>query len=134
MSIPIRQADCDPNDPDTHALWALRSLPAPIRLKVSRDLWEAGFRWQEDLQAVRYETDPSTALLGAHAPAQAFPIKRDDAKRILAEVNPEMAAQVADAEVKEAAGDPSTADQLRAKQRAGLKKLQEELGHTLGDR
>lgn len=128
MGIPISQDQCDPNDPDTHALWALRSLPAPIRPKVSRELWDAGFRHQPELQSVRYETDPSTAMLGAHAPAQPIPIKREDAKRLLETVNPDMAAEVEAAEK-----DESTKARLMRKQRDAIKRLQDELGHTLGD-
>lgn len=126
--IPINQDQCDPNDPDTHALWALRALPAPIRPKVSRDLWDAGFRWHEELQTVRYETDPSLSKLGAHAPAQAMPFKREDAKRLLETVNPEMAAEVEAAEK-----DDTRKARLMRRQAEGLKKLQQELGHTLGD-
>jgi hypothetical protein len=128
MSIPINQDQCDPNDPDTHALWALRALPAPIRPKVSRDLWDAGFRWNEDLQAVRFETDPSTAMLGAHAPAQPVAMKAA-ARDMMRKVTPD-----ALAEVEAAEQDDSIKAQLMRRQREGLKKLQEELGHTLGDR
>lgn len=126
--IPINQDQCDPNDPDTHALWALRALPAPIRPKVCRDLWDAGFRWHEELQTVRYETDPSLSKLGAHAPAQAMPFKREDAKRLLETVNPEMAAEVEAAEK-----DESRKARVMALQREKIKQLQQELGHTLGD-
>jgi hypothetical protein len=38
------------------------------------------------------------------------------------------------AEVESAEQDDSTKAQLMRKQREGLRKLQEELGHTLGDR
>jgi hypothetical protein len=126
--IPINQDQCDPNDPDTHALWALRALPAPIRPKVSRDLWDAGFRWNEELQAIRFETDPSTAMLGAHAPAQPVAMKTA-ARDMLRQVDPDALAKVEAAEQ-----DDSTKAQLMRKQREGLRKLQEELGHTLGDR
>lgn len=128
MGIPINQDQCDPNDPDTHALWALRALPAPIRPKVSRELWDAGFRHNPELQTVRYETDPSLTMLGAHAPAQAMPFKREEAKRLLETVNPAMAAEVEAAEK-----DDSTKAKLMKKQRAAIKRLQEELGPTLGD-
>ena len=128
MGIPINQDQCDPNDPDTHALWALRALPAPIRPKVSRELWDAGFRHNPELQTVRYETDPSLSKLGAHAPAQTMPFKREEAKRLLETVNPAMAAEVEAAEQ-----DDSTKAKLMQKQRAAIKRLQEELGPTLGD-
>ena len=126
--IPISQDQCDPNDPDTHALWALRSLPAPIRPKVSRELWDAGFRWNEELQTVQFQTDPSLKSLGPHAPAQPMPLKRADAKRLLETVDPAMAAEVEAAEK-----DESTKAKLLRKQRDAIKRLQDELGHTLGD-
>lgn len=131
MSIPINQDQCDPNDPDTHALWALRALPAPIRPKVSRDLWDAGFRWNEDLQAVRFETDPSTAMLGAHAPAQPVPVAqaKKAARDMLRAVDP---AELA--EVEAAEQDESRKARVMRRQRENIAKLQEELGHTLGDR
>ena len=131
MSIPINQDQCDPNDPDTHALWALRALPAPIRPKVSRDLWDAGFRWNEDLQAVRFETDPSTAMLGAHAPAQPVAVAqaKKAARDMLRAVDP---AELA--EVEAAERDDSVKARVMRKQRENIAKLQEELGHTLGDR
>lgn len=129
MSIPINQDQCDPNDPDTHALWALRALPAPIRPKVSRDLWDAGFRHNPELQAVKYETDPSTAMLGAHAPAQMVKLKA--AAREMMRTTPALAEQLA--EVEAAEKDDSRKAQLMKRQAEGLKKLQQELGHTLGD-
>ena len=131
--IPINQDQCDPNNPDTHALWALRALPAPIRPKVSRDLWDAGFRWNAELQTIRYETDPSTAMLGAHAPAQ--PVQMTRAKQAMRDAMRE-SGKFADtlAEVEAAEQDESTKAQLMRRQRENIKKLQEELGHTLGDR
>jgi len=131
MSIPINQDQCDPNDPDTHALWALRALPAPIRPKVSRDLWDAGFRWNEELQTIRYETDPSTAMLGAHAPAQPVPVAqaKKAARDMLRQHDP-----AALAEVEAAEKDDSVKARVMRKQRENIAKLQEELGHTLGDR
>ena len=128
MNIPINQDQCDPNDPQQFAIWALRRLPAPIRPMTSQDLFDAGFRHHPELQTVRYETDPSLTLLGAHAPAQAMPFKREDAKRLLETVDPAMAAEVEAAEQ-----DDSIKAKLMRRQAEGLKKLQQELGHTLGD-
>lgn len=64
MSIPI-QINCDTDNPDEHAIWALVGLPgagetAPLAVpeeilaKWSRHLWQCGFRWHEELQEIKF--------------------------------------------------------------------------------
>lgn len=62
--IPLQQ-DCNPNDPEEHALWALVCLPGmenqaamllpPPTLKMwSKRLHQLGFRHNPDLQELKY--------------------------------------------------------------------------------
>ncbi|AKK04602.1 putative DUF2744 family protein [Corynebacterium mustelae] len=76
-NIPLQQ-DCDMNDPDEHALWALVGLAGPtahaplvlppqVLRKWSRRMWECGFRHNPELQEIKYVPPPldTNWVLGA---------------------------------------------------------------------
>lgn len=61
----LSQKDCNPEDPEEHALWALRNLPSFAGSGVithvgflrlwSKHLWEAGFRHRDYLESLADE-------------------------------------------------------------------------------
>lgn len=58
------QSNCDPNDPDEFAAWAFTGMlgpgnapaifPPAITAKMSRRLWDLGYRHHPELQTVEY--------------------------------------------------------------------------------
>lgn len=64
MRIP-RQSECDPENPEEHALWALvcppvvgqspMLIPTFVAKKLSKALWDAGFRHNPELQRRKFQ-------------------------------------------------------------------------------
>lgn len=87
--------NCDPENPDEFAVWALVGLPgqtgAPLPLPVkmlrlvSRRLWDAGFRYHPELRRIKYRkprgTDPNFLV----APGTWVPIDEPDEDEVTPE-------------------------------------------------
>lgn len=101
-------------------------IPAPARNPWAVELHSLGLRVHPELATKELRVDDAQAKLGPHATGELADITREDAKAMLNDISPEMAAAVAEAET-----DPSKAEQLKEIQRANLARLREQLGPTL---
>ncbi|QOC56034.1 hypothetical protein SEA_CLOWN_36 [Gordonia phage Clown] len=80
--------NCDPNDPEQFAVWALVGLPgqngAPLPLPVtilrlvSRRLWDLGFRYHPELRTLKYRKPTTDNPNWLTSPGEWVPIDAED--------------------------------------------------------
>ncbi|AYR02504.1 minor tail protein [Gordonia phage Ailee] len=98
--------NCDPDDPDNFAVPALVGLPgmtgAPLPMmvkmlrKVSRRLWDCGFRYHPELRTIRYKKPLVGEPNWLQNPGTWVPIDApdDDAERKAKQLTPEQKAAI----------------------------------------